>query len=68
MKATVIPIITGALGTIPRDLVKKLEELEIGGRAGTICYIARYKRMVKGTENVHNALRNPETQKTLKTS
>ena len=28
---TVIPIVIGALGTIPKGLVKGLEELEIGG-------------------------------------
>ena len=30
MKVTVIPIIIGALGTVPKGLVKELEELEIG--------------------------------------
>ena len=29
MKVTVIPIVIGALGTIPKGLVKRLEELEI---------------------------------------
>ena len=36
MKVTVIPIVIGALGTMPKGLVKKLEELKIGGRAETI--------------------------------
>ena len=36
MKMTVIPIVIGALGTIPKGLVKGLERLEIGGRAETI--------------------------------
>ena len=35
-KVTVIPIIIGALGTIPKTLVKGLEELKIGGWAETI--------------------------------
>ena len=29
MKVTVIPIVIGGLGTIPKDLVKGLENLEI---------------------------------------
>ena len=33
---TVIPIVISALGTIPKGLVRELEELEIGGRAETI--------------------------------
>ena len=36
LKVSVIPIVTGALGTIPKSLVKRLEDLEIRGRAGTI--------------------------------
>ena len=36
MKVTVIPIGIGALGTIPKSLVKGLEELEIGGWTNTI--------------------------------
>ena len=31
MNVTVMPIITGALGTIPKDLIRGPEELEIGG-------------------------------------
>ena len=36
MKLTVIPILNGALGTIPKDLLGGLEELEIGGGAEII--------------------------------
>ena len=36
MKMTVIPIVIGALGTISKGLERRLEELEIGGRAETI--------------------------------
>ena len=32
MKATVILIIVGALGTIPKSLEKKMRELEVQGR------------------------------------
>ena len=35
MKVTVILIIIGALGTIPKSLVKWMEELDIRGRAKT---------------------------------
>ena len=31
MKVTVIPIILGALGTVPKGLERRLEELQIGG-------------------------------------
>ena len=37
---TVIPIIIGAIRTVLKDLIKGLEELEIGGRAETIQTIA----------------------------
>ena len=36
MTVTVIPIIIGALGTVPKRLERGLEELEIGGRIDTI--------------------------------
>ena len=36
MKVTVIPIVIGALGTIPKVMIKELEELEIGGQVDTI--------------------------------
>ena len=36
MKLTVIPIITGALATAPKDFLRGLEELEIGVRVKTI--------------------------------
>ena len=32
----VIPIVIGALGTIPKGLVKALEDLEVRGQAETI--------------------------------
>ncbi len=35
MKMTVIPIVIAALGTIPKDFVKGLVDLEIGGQAET---------------------------------
>ena len=36
MKMTVIPIVFGALGPIPRGLVKRLEDLEIRVKVETI--------------------------------
>ena len=36
MRVTVIPIVVGTLGTDPKGLVKRLKELEIGGRIETI--------------------------------
>ena len=35
MKMTVILVINGAHGMVPKGLIKKVEELEIGGRAET---------------------------------
>ena len=35
MKMTVIPIVAGALGTIPKGLVKRQEDLEIRGQVET---------------------------------
>ena len=36
MKVTVIPIVIGVLGTVPKGLESRLEELEIRGRMETI--------------------------------
>ena len=36
MMVTVIPIVIGALGTIPKGLAKGLEKLEIRGQVETI--------------------------------
>ena len=36
MRVKVIPIAVGALGTVPKSLEKRLEELKIGGRIETI--------------------------------
>ena len=40
MKVTVMPIVTGPLGSILKDLTRGLEEFEIGGRVETIHIIA----------------------------
>ena len=36
MKVTVIPVVVGSLGTIPKSLVKEQEQLEIEEQARTI--------------------------------
>ena len=36
MKMTVIPIVVGALGTVPKGMEKRLGELEIRGRIEAI--------------------------------
>ena len=36
MKVTIVPIVIGALSTIPKGLLKGLEDLEVGGRVETI--------------------------------
>ena len=36
MKVTVIPIVIGALGTITKGLIKRLEDVEIRGQTETI--------------------------------
>ena len=36
MKVTTVPIVSGALGTVTKGLLKGLEDLEVGGRVDTI--------------------------------
>ena len=36
MKVTIVPILIGALDTIPKESFKGLEDLEVGGRVETI--------------------------------
>ena len=36
MKVTIIPIVIGAFGTITKELLKELDDFEIGGRVETI--------------------------------
>ena len=40
MKVTVIPIVTGTLGTVTKGLLQGIEDLEIRGRVETIQTIA----------------------------
>ena len=43
MKVTIVPIVTGALGTVTKGLLKGLEDLEVGGRVETIQTTALFK-------------------------
>ena len=36
MKVTIVPIVSGTLGTMTKGLLKDLEDLEVGGRVETI--------------------------------
>ena len=36
MKVTIVPLVTGALSTVNKGLLKGLEDLEVGGRVETI--------------------------------
>ena len=36
MKVTIIPIVIGSFGTVTKELLKGLEDLEVGGRVETI--------------------------------
>ena len=36
MQGTIMPIVIGAFGTVTKELLKELEELEVGGRLETI--------------------------------
>ena len=40
MKVTIIPIVIGAFSTVTKGLLKRLEDLEVGGRVETIQIIA----------------------------
>ena len=35
MKVMIVPIVTGALGTVTKGLLKSLEDLEVGGQVET---------------------------------
>ena len=47
MKMMIVLIVIGALGMIPKDLVKNVEELETGGRAGTLSTVEVDKTLEK---------------------
>ena len=36
MQVTIIPIVIGVFGTVTKGLLKRLEDLEVGGRVETI--------------------------------
>ena len=49
MKVTTIPIVTGAPGTLPQKLVKRLKDVEIRGQLETIkpTKLLRLARIIK---------------------
>ena len=76
MKVTVIPIVVGALGTIPKGLVKGQEDLEINGQVETIqtTVLLRSARILSWTleetcchsNTSEKLLANADVKKTLK--
>ena len=58
MKETVIPVVIGALGTIPKLLLKGLEDLEIRGQIETIQTTAllRSRRIWRGVVETYGDL------------
>ena len=44
MKVTIVPIVTGALGTITKGLLKGLDDLEVGGWVETIQMTAMLRK------------------------
>ena len=65
MKLTEIPILIGALETIPKGLVKKLEELEIGGWADTIQIVEVGQNTEKSPEDIRRLASRPDCSKRL---
>ena len=60
MKVTVIPIVVGALGTVPKTLKKRLEELEIRRRIeATVLRSARILRKPEETSCHSNSSEIP---------
>ena len=54
MKVTIIPVVIGAFGTVTKGLLKRLEDLEVGGRVEdiqttTLLRTARILRRVQET-------------------
>ena len=56
MKVTAVPIVIGALGTIPKGLIKELEDLEIKGQVETIQTLS-ITRISQNTEKSPGDLR-----------
>ena len=49
MKVTIIPIAIGTFGTVSKGLLKRLEDLGVGGRGETLLGTARILRRVLET-------------------
>ena len=46
MKFTIIPFVIGAFGTVTKELLKGVEDLEVGGRVETIQITALLKTRI----------------------
>ena len=64
MKVTVMPIVIGAVGTIPKDLVMGQEKLEIGGRAKTTALL-RTVRILRRVLEIWEDLSHSDSIKNL---
>ena len=47
MQVPIIPIVIGAFGTVPKGLLKGLEDLEVGGRVKTIQTTALLRKILE---------------------
>ena len=52
MKVTIIPIMIGAFRTVTKELLKDLEDLEVGGRGETIqiTVLLKTARILRGVQ------------------
>ena len=62
MKVMVIPVVTGAPGTLLKGLVWRLEELEIGGRTETITALFRSAKILRRVIETCGDLLTPKLQ------
>ena len=62
MKMTMIPVITGALGTITKSMVNRLEDLEITGQVETIPDYSIIKRGQNSNKSSRDLRRLAVTQ------
>ena len=73
MKFTIVPIVSGALGTVTKRLLKVLEDLEVGRRVETIqmkalVRMAKILRRVKETCCHLNTSEKPSANTYMKNS
>ena len=71
MKVTIIPIVIGAFGTVTKGLLKRLEDMKVGGRVKTIqttvlLRMARILRRVQETCCHSNFCEQPSAKTDVK--